>query len=130
MAVVCASGSQAAKNMQGTPIPGPHWVKIDLGRPAEVARVELDFETAFAKGYNIELSGSGADGSAGWTTVFSTQKGSGKPTAKQHVVHNADLMGGRPPPTPTGRFIRVTLTELGTAWGVSLWEVRAYGQFV
>ena len=116
--------------MQGTPIPGQHWVKIDLGRPAEVARVELDFETAFAKGYKIELSGSTADAGGDWATVYTTQEGSGKPSAKQHVVHNADLLGGRPPPAPTGRWIRVTLTELGTAWGVSLWEVRVYGRFV
>ena len=115
--------------MQGVPIPGPHWVKIDLGRSAEVARVELDFETAFAKGYKIELSDSGSDAIGDWTTVFWTQKGSGKPSAKQHVVHNADILGGRALPGPTGRWIRVTLTELGTTWGVSLWEVRVYGRF-
>eukprot|EP01043_Picozoa_sp_COSAG02_P019362 COSAG02_NODE_928_length_15853_cov_9.053574_15_plen_106_part_00 len=103
---------------------------IDLGRPAEIARVELDFETAFAKEYKIELSGSAADGSGDWTTVFLTQNGSGKPTAKRHVVHNADLLGGRPPPAPIGRWVRVTLMKLGTAWGVSLWEVRVYGRFV
>ena len=105
-------------------------MKIDLGQSAEIARVELDFETAFAKGYKIELLGSAGNGSGDWATVFSTKNGPAKPTAKQHVVHDVDLLGGRPRPAPIGRWVRVTLMELGTAWGVSLWEVRVYGRFV
>jgi hypothetical protein len=101
---------------------------IDLGRAAQIARMELDFETAFAKGYKIELMGS-ATGNEDWTTVFTTKDGSGTPSAKQHVLHDVDVLGKRQR-APIGRWIRVTVTELGTAWGVSLWEVRVYGWFM
>ena len=74
----------------------PHWVKIDLGRSAEVARMGLDFETPFANGYKIKLSDSD-DASGDWTTVFRTQKGSSKP--RPYWAHGSGwrLRGSGPP---------------------------------
>ena len=40
---------QAAKNMQGVPIPGPHWIEVDLEQRCICSRFLVDFETAFAK---------------------------------------------------------------------------------
>ena len=41
---------QAAKNMKGEPIPGPHWIEVDLGGDeCIVSRVLVDWETAHAK---------------------------------------------------------------------------------
>jgi len=44
---------QAALNMQGTPIPGEHWVQIDLGSPCIITRVVLDWETAWSTHWNL-----------------------------------------------------------------------------
>ena len=48
---------QAASDMGGTAIPGPHKVEIDLGRDVRVCSVEIDWETAYAKDYTIAADG-------------------------------------------------------------------------
>ncbi|KAK3266463.1 hypothetical protein CYMTET_24914 [Cymbomonas tetramitiformis] len=53
---------QGAKDMSGTPIPGEHWLTIDLGRPCAIAQVEVDFEVAYAASYDVELADNGMDG--------------------------------------------------------------------
>ena len=40
---------QAAKNMKGEPIPGPHWIEVDLGRSCTCSRFVIDFETAHSE---------------------------------------------------------------------------------
>ena len=37
---------QAAKDLSGAPIPGPHWVEVDLQTPIDVKRVAIHFEAA------------------------------------------------------------------------------------
>ncbi|CAE7453380.1 unnamed protein product, partial [Symbiodinium natans] len=50
---------QAAKNMQGVPIAGEHWLCIDLEREtSQLSIVELDFEAAHAKAYVLETASS------------------------------------------------------------------------
>lgn len=46
---------QAAANMQGEPIPGEHWVSIDLGRPCAISRVVLDWETAWSSHWQLQV---------------------------------------------------------------------------
>ena len=47
---------QAAKDMAGRPIPGPHWLNLKLANPRQVVRVIIDFETAYAKDYVLYAS--------------------------------------------------------------------------
>lgn len=42
--------------MTGKPIDGNQWVMLDLSKRAQITRLVLDWETAFAKGYTIEVS--------------------------------------------------------------------------
>lgn len=88
----------------------PQWIQVDLGAVAEVTRVDLRWEVAYAASYRIEFS---TDGSS-WTTVYSTTSGTGG------FEEIASASG-------PARFVRVTGTERGTPYGYSLWEFEVYG---
>ncbi|MET8341230.1 discoidin domain-containing protein [Streptomyces microflavus] len=87
----------------------PQWIRIDLGSPAALSRVELAWEAAHAKSYRIELSTNGTN----WTTAYST-------TTSQ---------GGNETLTVSGeaRYVRLTGTERATGYGYSLWEFKVFG---
>lgn len=64
---------QAAKDMSGTPIPGPHWVTVGLDPSELLHTVVLDWETAFAddwtlSGRSSSSSSSSLDGA--WEILF------------------------------------------------------------
>ena len=139
---------QAAADMQGTPIPGAHWVIIDLGKPAQLSRVVLDWETAFAKGYDIEVSDEGKLESV-WRKIYTTTDANGEQASPKHVVHSIVLggseevsIGGRATGQEKlddavhterqGRYVRIAIPAngLGTQYGASLWEVRIFGMWV
>ena len=46
---------QAAANMQGVPIPGEHWIEVDLGRRCTVSRVLLDWEAAWSSHWVLQV---------------------------------------------------------------------------
>nr|WP_281286740.1 cellulase family glycosylhydrolase [Catellatospora sichuanensis] len=88
----------------------PQWLRVDLGAPSAITRVDLNWEAAYATAYRIEVS---ADGTA-WTSVYSTTTGNGGTDAISGL--NAD-----------GRYVRVYGTARATEWGYSLWEFDVYG---
>jgi hypothetical protein len=57
---------QAAANMQGEPLPGEHWLEVDLGAPHSLSRVLIDFEKAFAVSYTVQSRLAQGEG---WGTV-------------------------------------------------------------
>ncbi|MFI2314916.1 coagulation factor 5/8 type domain-containing protein [Streptomyces sp. CB00072] len=87
----------------------PQWIRIDLGSPAVLSRVELAWEAAHAKSYRIEFSGDGNT----WTTAYSTTTSA----------------GGNETLTISGeaRYVRLTGTERATGYGYSLWEFKVFG---
>uniref|UniRef100_UPI0011801D77 discoidin domain-containing protein n=1 Tax=Streptomyces sp. rh34 TaxID=2034272 RepID=UPI0011801D77 len=87
----------------------PQWIRVDLGSPAVLSRVELAWEAAHAKSYRIELS---TDGTT-WTTAYSTTTSA----------------GGNETLTISGeaRYVRLTGTERATGYGYSLWEFKVFG---
>ncbi|MFI0720364.1 glycoside hydrolase family 3 C-terminal domain-containing protein [Streptomyces sp. NPDC021224] len=87
----------------------PQWIQVDLGSSQPVSRVDLHWETAYAKAFQIQVS---ADGSA-WTNVYSTTTATGG---------NQSLNV-----TGTGRYVRVYGTQRATQYGYSLWEFQVYG---
>jgi hypothetical protein len=87
----------------------PQWIQVDLGGTAAIDQVVLNWETAYATGYRVEVS---ADGSA-WTTIYSTTTGRGG-------VETLTVTG-------TGRYVRVYGTTRATGWGYSLWEFQVFG---
>jgi hypothetical protein len=87
----------------------PQWLRVDLGATATVSRVVLSWEGAYARAFQIQVSG---DGNA-WTTVWSTTSGGG---GRQDLTVSG-----------TGRYLRVYGTQRATQWGYSLWELEVYG---
>jgi hypothetical protein len=87
----------------------PQWITIDLGAPAEITRVRLNWEAAYAARYAIEVSDDGTT----WTTVKSVTKSTGG--IDEHEV------------AANGRYVRMLGTGRATPYGYSLWEFEVYG---
>ncbi|MDX2971747.1 discoidin domain-containing protein [Kribbella solani] len=88
----------------------PQWLRVDLGQPAAVGRVKLNWEAAYAKAYRIEVSDDGTS----FTTVKEVANGNGA---------TDDLTGLN----AHGRYLRLVGTQRATSYGYSLWELEVYG---
>ncbi|MFD5142763.1 discoidin domain-containing protein [Streptomyces sp. NPDC058401] len=88
----------------------PQWIRVDLGANANVTRVALRWEAAYAKTYRVEIS---ADGTT-WTRLANETAGNGG-------TDDWTGLSGK------GRYLRVYGTARGTAYGYSLYEVEVYG---
>lgn len=87
----------------------PGWIYVDLGATAQVSQVVLQWDPAYGKAYQIQVSGDAAN----WTTIYSTTTGDGLKD-----VINA---------TGSGRYVRMYGTARSGAYGYSLWEFSVYG---
>jgi hypothetical protein len=87
----------------------PQWLEVDLGAPHAITKMVLDWETAYASAFQIQLS----DNGVAWTDIYSMEAGTGG--AQTLHVHG------------TGRYIRMYGTQRATQWGYSLWEFQAFG---
>ncbi|GAA1523788.1 discoidin domain-containing protein [Dactylosporangium maewongense] len=88
----------------------PQWIQVDLGAPAALSQVVLNWEAASGKAFQIQISNDAAT----WTQVYSTTTGAGG-TQTLNV-------------TGTGRYVRMYGTQRNTAYGYSLWEFQVYGE--
>jgi len=88
----------------------PQWIRVDLGATRSITHVNLNWEAAYGRSYQIQTS---ADGSA-WSTIYSTTAGNGA---------TDDLAGL----TGSGRYVRLLGTARGTTYGYSLYEFKVYG---
>ncbi|KAA2254129.1 glucose dehydrogenase [Solihabitans fulvus] len=88
----------------------PEWVSVDLGATAQITRVVLNWEAAYAKAYQVQTSPDGVT----WTSIYTTTAGKGK------VEQLTGLSGA-------GRYVRMYGTKRGTAYGYSLYEFQVYG---
>jgi hypothetical protein len=84
----------------------PQWLEVDLGSAQSVCQVTVQWETAYATAFQIQVS---TDGST-WTPIYSTTTGTGG-TQTLSV-------------TGTGRYIRMYGTARATQYGYSLWEFQ------
>ncbi len=87
----------------------PQWLQVDLGSSASITQVVLQWETAYARSFQIQTSPDGA----AWTSIFSTSTGAGG-TQTLNV-------------TGTGRYVRMLGTVRATQYGYSLWEFQVFG---
>jgi hypothetical protein len=86
----------------------PQWITVDLGSVQNIARVRLNWETASAESYSIQLS---TDNNT-WTNVYTTTNGPGS-------INDLTALG-------SGRYVRMYSTQRNTAYGDSLWEFEVY----
>lgn len=111
-----ASSGSAAQAFDGNM--GTRWeseqsdsqqIVVDLKKSYMIDRVKLSWETAFGKGYSIDVSLDGDN----WQTVFGTLHGNG----------GVDELYFAP---VEARFVRLKGTERGTPYGYSLYEFEVY----
>ncbi len=88
----------------------PQWLRVDLGMVHVVNRVLLNWEKAYGKAYQIQVSGSGRT----WQTVYSTTTGDG---GTDDVTFSSVY----------ARYVRIYGTARATPWGYSLWNVGVFG---
>ena len=86
------------------------WIYVDLGATATVTRVVLNWEAAYGRSYNIQVS----PNATSWTTIYSTTTGDG----------GTDNITGL---NASGRYVRMQGVLRGTGWGWSLWAFDIYG---
>jgi hypothetical protein len=84
----------------------PQWLDVDLGSAKTICQVTLNWETAYGKAFQVQVSNDNTN----WTTIYSTTTGTG---GNQTI-----------PVTGTGRYIRMYGTARATQYGYSLWEFQ------
>ncbi|MEU4266652.1 discoidin domain-containing protein [Streptomyces sp. NPDC026092] len=87
----------------------PQWIQVDLGSVRSVRQLQLVWDPAYARAYEVQVSDDGTT----WRTVHTTTTGDGD-------VDTVDA-------ATTARHVRLQLTARGTGWGYSLHEFGIYG---
>jgi hypothetical protein len=87
----------------------PQWLQIDLGAGAQVSSIEIDWEAAYASGYQVQASNDAST----WTTVHTVTNGTGGTESY--------------PLSVTTRYLRLYLTQRATGYGYSLYEWKVFG---
>ncbi len=95
-------GSESADNQ---------WLQLDLGGLFTLDRVNLSWETAFARRYVLETSLDGLQ----WVTALTVDNSTGGNES-------------RPLSVVAARYVRLAAIERGTAFGISLWEIGLMGR--
>ena len=86
----------------------PQWIQVDLGSAKPIRTLQLVWDPAYAKSYEVQVSDDGNT----WRPIHSTTTGDGD-------VDTIDV-------TATARHVRLQLTARGTGWGYSLHEFGIY----
>ncbi|MFY1671655.1 discoidin domain-containing protein [Plantactinospora sp. WMMB334] len=89
----------------------PQWLQVDLGATATISQVVLNWEAAYGRAFQIQVSANGSS----WTNVYSTTSGSGG-------IQTLNVSG-------SGRYVRMYGTTRATGYGYSLWEFQVIGEF-
>jgi len=89
----------------------PQWISVDLGSNYSVTGVKLNWETAAAKDYKIQVSADNIN----WVDAYTKTNGIGG-------IENITFDSAK-----TGRYVRMNGTARTTAYGYSLWEFEVYG---
>ncbi|MDH2427183.1 discoidin domain-containing protein [Sphaerisporangium sp. TRM90804] len=87
----------------------PGWIYVDLGAVAQISRVVLQWDPAYARAFQIQTSNDAVN----WTPIYSTTTGTG---FKQTLTVSG-----------SGRYVRMYGTQRSSAYGYSLWEFQVWG---
>ena len=88
----------------------PQWIYVDLQATFNINRVKLNWEAAYGKSYQIQVSSNAVD----WTTIYSTTTSAGG-------IQDLTGLSG------TGRYVRMYGTVRSGIYGYSLYEFEVYG---
>ena len=100
--------------------PAKDWWSVDLGAVYDLSNIRIMWENARPKFYDILVSNDGTN----WTVAQSYDQ---LPSASADASAIEDY-----PITATGRYIKVAATSIeggydNLNWGISFWELEAYG---
>jgi beta-galactosidase len=85
------------------------WLKVDLGASKKISRVNILWETAYAKSFFVQVS---TDGEA-WTDVYKTDAGQG---GMEKITFS---------PVET-RYVRIVCVQRATQWGDAIRELEIF----
>ncbi len=85
------------------------WIYIDLGNTYSINKVILNWEAAYGKAYDIQVSTNGTN----WTTVKSLTNMDGAEDVIEFSTTNA-------------RYVKLQGVKRATGYGYSLWEMEVY----
>ncbi|MGW0848685.1 discoidin domain-containing protein [Streptomyces sp. NPDC002624] len=86
----------------------PQSLQVDLGERKSFRHLQLVWDPAYARSYEVLVSDDGNN----WRSVYTTTSGDGD-------ADDLDI-------AQTARYVKLNLTQRGTAWGYSLWEFGIY----
>jgi endo-1,3(4)-beta-glucanase len=89
----------------------PQWISLDLGVSYTLTGAKINWETASAKAYKIQVSTDNVN----WNDAYVQTAGAG---GVENITFTAPI---------TGRYIRLNATVMNTAWGCSVYEFQVYG---
>ncbi|WP_238881612.1 discoidin domain-containing protein [Clostridium sp. YIM B02551] len=92
----------------------PQWISVDLGTSYNVTGVKLNWETAAAKDYKIQVS----NDNSSWVDAYTKTGGTG---GTETLTFSTSV---------TGRYVRMYVTARTTQYGYSLWDFEVYGTAV
>jgi hypothetical protein len=98
------------KTRWGSAFRDSQWLMVDLGSAVPLSRVRLNWEAAYAKDYELQIS---TDGTT-WTMVRHVKDGEGG-VEEQEVSQSA-------------RYVRVIGLKRATPYGISLWELQVFDE--
>jgi len=84
------------------------WIQVDLGSSTLIGAVELQWQNAYGRAFDLQVSDDGAN----WTTVYRQINGAGGLERVQTYVR--------------GRFVRMQGIQRATKYGYSLFEFKVY----
>ncbi|MFA3783897.1 glycoside hydrolase family 3 C-terminal domain-containing protein [Melioribacteraceae bacterium 4301-Me] len=89
----------------------PQWIVIDFGQTIEFNQIKLNWETAYAKEYLIQIS----DDNLNWNSAIT-------------LIHQTDGKGGieKYDVQSKGRYLRIYGIKRATQWGYSLYEIEVF----
>ena len=137
---------QAALNMRGEPIPGSHWLEIDLLRECCVTKFLIDWEVAHSTRYEIWGSRQETQGMIsdlhhgkhpGWYRLAISKNRKEGNRDKHHIVHEVEAWSKyrcHDEVISEGergyifRFIRLVILTPETQWGSSVWRFQVWGR--
>jgi hypothetical protein len=96
------------KTRWGSAFRNQQWLMVDLGASVPLSKVRLNWETAYAKDYELQLSNDGLL----WNTVRRVTGGNGG-VEDQEVGQ-------------TARYVRVLGLRRATPYGISLYELQVF----
>jgi hexosaminidase len=82
------------------------WLAVDLGESKKFTRINIVWETAYAKAFAVQMSNDGQT----WTELYKTADGKGG-TSEITL------------PTTDARHVRIVCTQRGTQWGNAIREL-------